>query len=144
MAVRRFQTPSTSSKVGCDRTPCSVSQFRRSVATPVLRLPLSSDDRDPTDLSDRRKRPVLPDIQVTRRSDRQDSCDQRKSHSTLNQSMQRLRTNHQFTAIRNRPLSCYSWKNRRNRYSLNSEFHGRSRESNGQARMASRGCLQDP
>ncbi len=125
MAVRRFQTPSTSSKVGRDGTPGSSSLLRRSVATHVLRLPLSSDDHDPPDMSDRRKRPVLPHIQVTRRSDRQDSCDQRKRHSTLNRRLQHLRTNRQSATIHNRLPSRYSPTNRHNRHSLRSGFHDR-------------------
>jgi len=118
MAVRRFQTPFTSSKVGRGESPCSASQLRRSVATQILRLPLSSDDHDPSDMSDRRKRPMLPHIQVTRRSDRQDSFDQPKRHTAPNRPMRHLRTDHQRRAIRKIPIIRYSPTNQHNRHCL--------------------------
>lgn len=82
----------------------------------ILRLPLSSDDLDPSDMSDRRKRPMLPHIQVTRRSDRQDSFDQPKRHTRPNRLMQHLRTDHQRRMIRKIPTITYSPSNPHNRH----------------------------
>ncbi|MFT5095399.1 MAG: hypothetical protein ACI93T_004246 [Porticoccaceae bacterium] len=114
----RFQTPCLSSKVGRYGSQGSVSLHRGSVATQIPPLPLSSDDHDPSDMSDRRKRPMLPHIQVARRSDRQDSLDQPKRHTAPNRPMQHLRTDHQRRTIRNFPTTRYSPINQHNRHCL--------------------------
>ena len=66
---------------------------------------------------------MLPHIQVTRRSDRQDSCDQPKPHTKPNRTMPHLQIDHQRRAIRKIPTSSYSPTNPHNRHFLSCWNH---------------------
>ena len=100
------------------RISASVSRSCRTVGTLVLRLPLSSDDLYPPDMSDRSERTIARHIHIEQRSDSQDCFDPPKRRTALNCRKRHLPAKRQTVSIHNDGSITRMRTSRHNRHCL--------------------------